>query len=530
MGNAHTTNSQYTNQITESFQQRNITLNESISSNKSKRLTKIKMNKRKLSNEQLNQTQEQQLKQEQINKQQRNLKITISNTSRFINTWSILSISSIQDWKLYMAEKYNFDRVSCGFVCKGRYRETCTNGFCFYREGIYDLIYSSNSSLSKSSSSNGDKALLHFIKRLIHLSSHNKLTQEQGESKKMMEHFKYNHLPAMFSSFHHYNVNCLIKARDDGLFNENIILLSIYSEITIKTRFVLINLNTNKFLSIFGDYSGQLDTSNVYADWSYDCSRCLLKIIPLQHQQGLPIKAQIDLYDVSKKDGKLLNSFKLNNKSSIFSFFHTRFSKLVITSLTNDDEISIIGIEHKQNSLIQLKNSKQNFTNNISHGAIDLRISKDSAFMILTTSDSICSCNVLPTSNTEIKYLIFSASTCQLLKSYTSYLSVCVIHMCPSNYLPKLSKCQSRLALPNKKQQYTTYPIKRTPCSSKALIQHQNETTYIKLIQCPNEISLKNLCRIALLRQYSSQKEIISSLPVPYCLKSYLQYDPNFCC
>ena len=190
-----------------------------------------------------------------------------------------------------------------------------------------------------------------------------------------MEHFKYNHLPAILTSFHHYNVKGLIKGSDHGDDDDNLLLINIYSEITETTRFVLIDLNLNKFISIFGDYHGYLCANSVYATWSPDHSRCIIRYNNSNSfifDPNTDDSSTIDCYDISKRDGKLLNSFKSFNKSVLFSFDPTcKHSRLAITSYfqDNNDCMSIIQFDDSCNKMNKLYSSPQTLLTNLSRNA-----------------------------------------------------------------------------------------------------------------------------------------------------------------
>lgn len=548
-------------------------------------------------------------------------------------TWDTLNLCTYNEWLLNQSKYYNFTNTDRNFYCKGKFKETCTNGFCLYSTNI-DYLYKKlkfhndqfiNNRSSTSSNRNSFKLKLkNFI--LFNKTKY----MNNAESRRIMEHFKYNHLPAMFSSFHHYNVKGLIKGNCNDDCSQ--LLISIYSEITEITRFVLIDLNLNKFLTIFGDYHGYVNSNDCYAVWSSDNTKLLIRLNSSFNNDATNndnitnmMTSFIDYYDISKREGKLLKRFNLFHKSCIFNIDPTFINKntdtirLAITNLNQEstntmyvieissDENKSIRIDNNVNEIIattsynqkqnNLKNykistissSSQTFITDLSRNACDLKYSLDGTYLVLTIGDNICCCRALPVGGyTECKYLIFNAYTCQLLKYFTSHLSTCMVHMCPLNYLPRISNCQTRLAIPNKHFNFASSTIQRnntiklnesslssastsvaaTPGDNDDMHQYQlaarrtliatkssnsrynklltnlplvnsiNRTgnnnndninlsslnfTFVKIIEMPTELTLKNLCRVIIHRQIKN-KNSINYLNLPNSLKNYLMY------
>ncbi len=506
-------------------------------------------------------------------------------TLKYHKTWDIINLLTYNEWSTTnsITDEYNFKNVNKIFSCNGKCQETCTNGFC---------LYSVNTRTQKKLLSNrkfnyyssNDYRIKFRFKKFVLLNKKKQNYVRNSEASKIMDHFKYNHLPAMFSSFHHYNVKGLIK----GNFNEtdgSLLLINIYSEITEKTRFVLINLKTNKFSTIFGDYHGYISANDVYAEWSPDMTRLLLRInnslsndndvlTAVPAPPTITSASFIDYYDISKRDGKLLQRFKYFHKTAIFTFDPTfKHSKLAITDFyqENASSIYIVDLNH-DDKLTKILSCSQDIVSDLSRSACDIKFSLDGSYIVVTIGDNICCCRALPHSFSDCKYLIFNAYTCQLLKSFTSHLSTCTIHMCPLNYLPKISTCQTRMAIPKKHFQplslstseesedsvYYNSAIKRAlalnstlsttttnnggsttnlfcsfpilKCSSNDLnssnMSSNIDLTFIKIIHMPCNLSLKNLCRIVINRNIESVS-LISNLPLPEIIKSYLLYSPQ---
>lgn len=525
-------------------------------------------------------------------------------------TFETITICTHNEWLATNTSEhndYNFKNVNKTFSCKGKCKETCTNGFC---------LYSVNIQTKKKLLSNrkfnyytNDYRLRFRFKNFF--KSKKKYTINK-EAKKIMDHFKYNHLPAMFSSFHHYNVKGLIRGNFNDFVNEtnnSLLLINIYSEITEKTRFVLINLKTTKFLSIFGDYHGYINASDVYCSWSPDLTKLLLRVnsnfnsnsdvlTELPHHMEPGSVSFIDFYDISKRDGKLIKRLKYFHKTVIFSFDPTcNFSRLAITDYYQEASNSMYIIDLGDTVCIDSDNPNdddckaikvlscsQNIVHDLSRNACDIKFSLDGSYIIVTIGDNICCCNAMPHAISEIKYLIFDAYSCQLLKYLSSHLSVCTIHMCPLTYLPKISTCQTHMAIPkmyltdsatnedasSEDRLYYNGAIRRSGlysdhylssvsrrneirmphattnslsttnilrsfpflnCSTdylntSSISTNKMDLSFVKIIQMPCKLSLKNFCRVSILRNIKNLS-LIKDLPLPERLKTYLLFSPE---
>ena len=521
-----------------------------------------------------------------INKKfKRNLsqKIAADANRVLYKTWDTVALCSYNEW-LLSNEQYTFKNVNKSFSCKGKCQETCTNGFCLYT--MNNQTQKRLLSNRKFSYYSNDYHLRYQLKNFFTLKK--KKYVVNSEAKKIFDHFKYNHLPAMFSSFHHYNVKGLIKGNFNDFSNETsntLLLINIYSEITEKTRFILINLKTTKFLTIFGDYNGYINANDVYAQWSPDLTKLFIRINNNNHLNNdlldtLPEQGSvsiIDLYDISKRDGKLLKRFKYFHKTVIFCFNPTyKHSKIAITDYYQQtpNSLFIIDLESNNDKITKLLSCSQNVVSDLSRNACDIKFSLDGSYIIVTIGDNICCCRALPHGLSECKYLIFDAYSCQLLKYYSSHLTICTIHACPLNYLPKINTCQSLMAIPKKYlssisdvrnedgEELAYYNL-----STRLSIEHSSsdstnnnnnilsrstkilrnfpflscsssnsntttislskvDSTLIRTIHMPCNLSLKNLSRIIVVRNIK-QLNLINELPLPQSVKSYLLYRPE---
>lgn len=523
---------------------------------------------------------------------------TADQSIKLYKTFETINIFTNDEWQASNNFKENelyFKNVNKIFSCKGKSKETCTNGFCLYSVNIQ--THKKLLSNHKFNYYTKNYKLRFRLRDFFHIKK--KKYTINTEAKKIMDHMKYNHLPAMFSSFHHYNVKGLIKGNFNDYVNEtnnSLLLINIYSEITEKTRFVLINLKTTKFLTIFGDYHGYINANDVFCSWSPDLTKLLLRINNNLNNDNDVLTALpenippgsisfIDYYDISKRDGKLIKRLKYFHKQVIFTFDPTcNYSRIAITDYYQETSNSMYIIDlnsincEKDNKAIKLLSCSQSILPDLSRNACDIKFSLDGSYIIVTIGDNICCCSALPNALSEIKYLIFDAYSCQLLKYYSSYLATCTIHMCPLTYLPKISTCQTRMALPKKylsainsvsirsdenhddwlyynaairryshnlsylsrrNKNLTTNQTKKFLCNFPFLSCSANELnssnvstfntidlSFVKIIQMPCSINLKNFCRIVIIRNIKTIN-LIDDLQLPEKLKAYLLFKPQ---
>ena len=133
------------------------------------------------------------------------------------------------------------------FLCNSELHSVCAPGFC--SESLSRKLHH-NSSRSSSSSS--------------------------MKSKKLREHFEYNHIPAMISSLQNYSIHGIV----NGCTNHgNTIMLLIYSILLDKTKFIIVDLTLNRYVCALGDdYNGLMDAKKVHAAWSIDRTQVLVRV------------------------------------------------------------------------------------------------------------------------------------------------------------------------------------------------------------------------------------------------------------
>ena len=152
------------------------------------------------------------------------------------------------------------------FTCNSELHNICAPGFC--SESLSRKLHGHSRCSTKK---------IRYPSRLIVSASS---TPTSTKSKKLREHFEYNHIPAMISSLQNYSVNGLvngssISSSDYG----DTVMLSIYSGVLDKTKFIIVDLKLNRFVCALGDdYYGLINSSKVHSAWSMDRTQVIIRI------------------------------------------------------------------------------------------------------------------------------------------------------------------------------------------------------------------------------------------------------------
>ncbi len=150
-----------------------------------------------------------------------------------------------------------FGFVQHKFICNSELHNVCAPGFC-------------SESLS----------------RKLHHSSYRSSTSKRFQSssstksKKLREHFEYNHIPAMISSLQNYSVHGIVNGCSiSGLNHGDTIMLLIYSAVLDKTKFIIVDLKLNRYVCALGDdYNGLIHARKVHAAWSMDRTQVIIRV------------------------------------------------------------------------------------------------------------------------------------------------------------------------------------------------------------------------------------------------------------
>ena len=143
---------------------------------------------------------------------------------------------------------------------------------------------------------------------LSHKLYSNSYRSSTTKSKKLNEHFQYNHIPAMISSLQNYSIHGIVNGTSN---HGDTIMLLIYSAVLEKTKFIIVDLKLNRSVCVLGEnYNGLVDKKKVYAAWSMDRTQVLIRIPILG---GTPV---LDFYKGTKKRN---DRFQSNDSSLLFS-------------------------------------------------------------------------------------------------------------------------------------------------------------------------------------------------------------------
>jgi len=154
---------------------------------------------------------------------------------------------------IFILEVFGF--IQHKFICNSELHSVCAPGFC-------------SESLSRK--------LHHGSYR----SSSKRFQSSSTKSRKLREHFEYNHIPAMISSLQNYSVHGIVNGCSiSGLNHGDTIILLIYSAVLEKTKFIIVDLKLNRYVCALGDdYNGLIAARNVHAAWSMDRTQVVIRV------------------------------------------------------------------------------------------------------------------------------------------------------------------------------------------------------------------------------------------------------------
>jgi hypothetical protein len=84
----------------------------------------------------------------------------------------------------------------------------------------------------------------------------------------------------MISSLQNYSVHGIVNGcTRSGLDHGDTIMLSIYSTLLDKTKFIIVDLKLNRYVCALGDdYNGLIEASKVHAAWSMDRTQVIIRV------------------------------------------------------------------------------------------------------------------------------------------------------------------------------------------------------------------------------------------------------------
>jgi hypothetical protein len=151
------------------------------------------------------------------------------------------------------------------FTCNSELHNICAPGFC--SESLSRKIHHGFSRCSSKKFRSTSRSILSS-------------SSSSTKSKKLREHFEYNHIPAMISSLQNYSVHGIVNGCSiAGLDHGDTIMLSIYSAVLDKTKFIIVDLKLNRYVCALGDdYNGLIEASKVHSAWSMDRTQVIIRI------------------------------------------------------------------------------------------------------------------------------------------------------------------------------------------------------------------------------------------------------------
>ncbi|KAL8603564.1 hypothetical protein ACOMHN_022516 [Nucella lapillus] len=379
--------------------------------------------------------------------------------------WTLLQQSSMDQWKAGHAGATGFTETT--MTCDGTVTKECNPTFCISRQGIFN----------------------------VHKSGPIFSFRRKSKFTKMAEHFEYNHIPAHLSSIENFHMNSVLCSRGD------IVVLHLVRN--LMSQFGVVNLDTNKFMGIFGKKSVEFVNEALQGEISPDCGFCLIKTPSLRANNAFVLQ----LYNLHNRD--LLTEITLPYDHAHFTF-DPRFcgSRVAVTSFLQGQDNSL--------SLVRLPTWEVLATNSRVDGAHrslnprlkDLRYSRDGELIFVVMATSGCHCQEMRARRfqpIDISVLILSGTSAQRLHCLQYQRYACALHSCPTNYMPLMSVCGSRLAI--------------------MLIDMDTTTDFIQVYKLPVGGSLQNRCRSAILQTFAP--EFIPRLLLPSRLINYLKFKPE---
>ncbi len=150
------------------------------------------------------------------------------------------------------------------FTCNSELHSICAPGFC--SESLSRKLYHGFSRCSTKKFRSTSRSILP--------------SSSSTKSKKLREHFEYNHIPAMISSLQNYSVHGIVNGCSiSGLDHGDTIMLSIYSAVLDKTKFIIVDLKLNRYVCALGDdYNGLIEANKVHSAWSMDRTQVIIRV------------------------------------------------------------------------------------------------------------------------------------------------------------------------------------------------------------------------------------------------------------
>lgn len=145
----------------------------------------------------------------------------------------------------------------------------------------------------------------------------------------------------MISSLQNYSVHGIVNgcSRSNSSQSE-IIMLSIYSAVLDKTKFIIVDLKLNRFVCTLGDdYNGLIEANKVYAAWSIDRTQVIIRVPISVESAALDFYKSISIENERRKSIKIIEfcfQLKRKKRNSTVEYFPLIF-------IHNFNSLQIIG-------------------------------------------------------------------------------------------------------------------------------------------------------------------------------------------
>ncbi|KAH9580634.1 hypothetical protein MS3_00009226 [Schistosoma haematobium] len=301
----------------------------------------------------------------------------------------IIHQCTLELWKKSHRELFNFsDKV---MVCTYQLPHDCTSAFCLTRQNIVNFR----------------KSCSVFSLR------------KRREYTKMAEHFEYNHIPAHLSSIQNLHFKSVLDIHSG--------LAVVHLARDMITQFALVDLRINKFLGSFGRQTVLFSPESTIGKISPDGTYCLIRL-PWSRNRRVYI---LKYLDCRRFVLQLFSRYILRTVLMAFHFYVSGYS---------DDICNPLSSGRPTNNGTESGRTQQK--NLVSTQCIE----SNTRYNPKNNSTSPMLAPTLP-GCTTLWLTIFNSDTLERLRILRFDRSVCPIHTCPTNYLPVMSRCGSRIAL-----------------------------------------------------------------------------------
>lgn len=316
---------------------------------------------------------------------------------------------------------------------------------------------------------------------------------------RLVEHFEYNCIPAHMSSIHNFQLDGVLCVYD------NLVVLHFTRRLT--AQFGLLDIRRNKLLAVFGRQSFQkASTDQLSGQISPDRSLCLIRIPSRVWVRSHRNKIQV--YDLLQT-GALLTEVEVGDSPNVFCFDpRTRSQRLACSNFRAGQSNSLSIVDTESWEVIQTNNLVTERYPVLEPYLKEARYVHDGGLILLTVVDAFCHCRDTHTPRhrpVHVDIVILDGSTARTLTTIKYERFTCTLHACPSNYVPMVSRCGSRIAV-------TT--------------NNHSRSTSVEVFRLPPYLRLQNACRKVIIQNCPIDKLV--ELPLPTKIINFLHFKDEF--